>query len=249
MRCPARAHHPAGWSGRDKLLSALRGILRQTTTRFAFYTGAEQRFSMFTAAHPEMELLGARADGRLPSGLITGVDPDSDDIVSSTDPFAPILSEVSLPACSVADFIDRAVGFCNDRVWGTLAAAVIAQPRSLRVPATRAAFERGIAALRYGTIVINGPTFYGFSLVSPPWGVFPGHKASEITSGRGVVHNTYLLAGSEKTVLRAPFRTVPKPVWWVTHRHSREVFTRFTAFEGATSPTKLLGIAQAAMRG
>jgi acyl-CoA reductase-like NAD-dependent aldehyde dehydrogenase len=239
---------PAGWSGREKLLAALRRILRQTANRFAFYPGAEERFSLFTSAHPEAELLGAGRPGSLPWALITGVDPGSDDLVFSTDPFAPVLSETPLAASSVAEFIDRAVRFCNDRVWGTLAASVIARPRSLRAPGTRAAFERGIATLRYGTIVVNGPTFYGFSLVAPPWGAFPGHDASDIKSGRGFVHNTYLLARPEKTVFRAPFRTVPKPPWFVTHSHCREVFSQLTAFEAAASPAKLPEIVFAAMR-
>jgi acyl-CoA reductase-like NAD-dependent aldehyde dehydrogenase len=240
---------PAGWSGRQKLLAALRGVLRQTTNRFAYYPGAEERFSLFTSAHPEAELLGAGAPGSLPWALIPGVDPAGEDIVFSTDPFAPVLAEAPLAASSVADFIDRAVSFCNDRLWGTLAAAVIAQPLSLRSREARAAFDRAISRLRYGTIVINGPTFYGFSLVSPPWGAFPGHQLSDIQSGRGVVHNTYLLARPEKTVLRAPFRTVPKPPWYVTHRRCHEVFSQLTAFEAAASPAKLPGIFWATMRG
>ena len=113
---------PAGWSGREKLLAALRRVLRQTPNRFAYYPGAEERFSLFTGAHPEAELLGAGVPGSLPWALIAGVDPGSDDLVFSTDPFAPVLAETPLGASSVADFIDRAVGFCNDRLWGTLAA-------------------------------------------------------------------------------------------------------------------------------
>ena len=62
---------PAGWSGREKLLAALRRILRQTANRFAFYPGAEERFSLFTGAHPEAELLGAGPPltGRRPASL------------------------------------------------------------------------------------------------------------------------------------------------------------------------------------
>ena len=240
---------PAGWSGRDQLLAALRRILRQTPNRYAYYPGAQERFSLFTGRHPEAELLGAGAPGSLRWALIPSVDPESDDLVFSTDPFAPVLAETPLAASSVPDFIDRAVSFCNDRIWGTLAAAVIAQPRSLRSPGTKAAFERAIATLRYGTIVINGPTFYGFSLVSPPWGAFPGHQLNDIQSGRGVVHNTYLLTHTEKTVLRVPFRTIPKPPWYVTHRRCHEVFSQLTAFEAAASPAKLPGIFWAAMRG
>ena len=240
---------PAGWSGREKLLAALRRVLRQTPNRFAYYPGAEERFSLFTGAHPEAELLGAGVPGSLPWALIAGVDPGSDDLVFSTDPFAPVLAETPLgpprsPTSSTAPLASATIAY-----GARLPRLSSPNGSHCGLPTTKAAFERAIATLRYGTIVVNGPTFYGFSLVSPPWGAFPGHQLTDIQSGRGVVHNTYLLTNTEKTVLRVPFRTMPKPPWYVTHRRCHEVFGQLTRFEAAPSPAKLPGIFWAAMRG
>ncbi len=199
--------------------------------------------------HPQTELLGTGAPGSLPWALIPGVDPASDDMTFTTDPFAPVLAETSLPAASVADFIDRAVDFCNNRLWGTLAATVIAHRRTLRDREATEAFERGIATLRYGTIVANGPATFPAAFCSPPWGAFPGHPANDIQSGFGFVHNTYLFASSEKTVFRVPFRTVPKPPWFVTHSRTREVYARLSALEAAPSPAKLPRIFLETLRG
>ena len=237
------------WSGREELLAALRRVLHNLPNRFAFYPGAEERFALFGDAHPERELLGAGMPGSLPWALITGVDPQDEDIVFTTDPFAPVLSETALDAASVAEFIAHAVRFVNDRVWGTLGVSLIVHPDSLRDPRTAAAVDSAIADLRYGTIVANGPTSMGFAYASVPWGAFPGHQATDIRSGRGFVHNTYLLAQPEKTVIRAAFRPVPNPPWVVTHRHSHEVFRRLSEFESAPRAAKLPAIFWDALKG
>lgn len=230
------------WSGREELLAALRRVLHSVRNRFSFHPGAEQRFARFTDAHPESELLGTGLPGSLPWALITGVDPSSDDIVYTTDPFAPILSETALNGSCAADFIDQAVSFCNDRLWGTLGVSLIVHPHSLQDPDTAAALVRAIADLRYGTIVINGPAFLGFACGSSPWGAFPGHRSIDIQSGRGFVHNSYLLTRPEKTVIQARFRPVPNPPWLVTHPHSQHVLRRLTLFEAAPKPARLPAI-------
>lgn len=240
---------PAGWSGREQLLAALRRVLRRVPNRVAFYPGVEERFALFRAAHPEAELLGAGPPGSLPWTMIAGVDPLSDDIVFSTDPFAPVVSETALEAPSAAEYIDRAVTFCNERVWGTLGASLIVQPGSLKDPSTAAAFERALADLRYGTIAVNGTPAYAFAFQSPPWGAFPGHQASDIRSGRGFVHNTYLLAQPEKTVIRSPFQTVPEPAWFPTHHRPHEVCRRVALFEAEPDPAKLPAIFWNSIRG
>ena len=177
------------------------------------------------------------------SDVLSGVDPASDDIAFTNDPFAPVLSETSLDAPSVPDFVDQAVAFCNHRLWGTLAAAVIVHPSSPRSAAhTAAAVKRAIAALRYGTIVVNGPPLLGFLYGSTPWGAFPSHEPRDIQSGCGFVHNMYMLTQPEKTVMRTAFRAVPAPPWLVTHGLSREVFRRLSLFYAAPSRARMPAI-------
>ena len=150
-----------GWRGRERLLAALRRVLHSVPNRFGFHPGAQGRFARFMRGHPEIELLGAGHSGSLPWGLITNLDPYSEDLAFTTDPFAPILSETSLQSSSIADFIDGAVAFCNERLSGTLVATLIADPRGSRDPSTAAALERGIERLDYRMVTINLPPFVG----------------------------------------------------------------------------------------
>lgn len=216
-----------GWRGRERLLAALRRVLDSVPNRFAFHPGAQGRFARFMQAHPEIELLGAGHWGSLPWGLITNLDPYREDLAFTTDPFAPILSETSLHSSSIADFIDRAVAFCNERVSGTLVATVIADPRGWRDPSTAAALERGIERLDYGMVTINLPPFVGLAY---------GHNGRE--AGR---HG--------KTVIHGAIRSITTPPWLVTHSHSHDVFRRLARYESAPSAAQLPAIIWHSIRG
>ncbi|HYB25389.1 MAG TPA: hypothetical protein VEF89_02115 [Solirubrobacteraceae bacterium] len=216
-----------GWRGRERLLAALRRVLQGVPNRFAFHPGAHGRFARFMQAHPEIELLGAGHSGSLPWGLITNLDPCREDLAFTMDPFAPILSETSLQSSSIADFIDGAVAFCNERVAGRLVATLIADPRGSRDPSTAAALERGTERLGYQMVTINLPPFVGLVY---------GHKGREA-------------ARHGKTVIRGAFRSITTPPWLVTHSHSHDVFRRLARYEVAPSTTQLPAIIWHSIRG
>jgi hypothetical protein len=44
-------------------------------------------------------------------------------------------------------------------------------------------------------------------------GAFPGHTLDDIQSGRGKVHNSFMLEKTERTVIEAPFRPFPRSLW------------------------------------
>ena len=239
-----------GWSRRERLLAAMRQVFEGVPSRRAYYPGAEERWSRFVAAHPEAELFGARTRSNLPWVLIPGVDPDSDDEVCfTTEAFAGVFAETALEAPTVPEFVDRAVAFCNERLWGTLNATLVVHGASLRDQATAAAVERAVANLRYGTVSINHWAAVGYGLVSPPWGAFPGHHAADIQSGVGVVHNTPMFSRAQKSVVRSPFRAFPKPPWFVSHKTAHLLAAALTAFEADPSPLKLPEIFWLALRG
>ncbi len=240
----------AGWSGRERLLAATRAAFAATPARRAWYPGASDRWSAFLAAHPEAERFGDGNDGRLPWTLIPGLDPDRrDEICYTTEAFCGVTGETAIPAASVPEFLERAVALCNDRLWGTLNAALIVHPKTAADPVLGPAVERAVAELRYGTVSLNHWPAIGFALAVLPWGAYPGHTPEDIQSGTGVVHNTLMFSRAEKAVLRGPFRAFPKPVWFVGHRRAHELFPRLTRLEAAPSPLKLPGILAAALRG
>jgi acyl-CoA reductase-like NAD-dependent aldehyde dehydrogenase len=241
----------AGWEQRPELLNAIRRVLQTVPPRLAYYPGASERQRAFVTEHPEAELYGQGSDGRLPWTLITGLDPEREgDICYTTEAFCGLFAETALAAESIAEYIDRAVAFANERLWGTLNATLIVHPESLKIPAIAHAVERAVANLRYGTIGVNYWAGIGFALAATTWGAFPGHDSYDIQSGIGVVHNTLMFSRAQKSVLRGPFRSTPTPLWFVTEgRKALKTFPKLIEFLAAPSPTKLPAIMLAATVG
>jgi hypothetical protein len=240
----------AEWPQRDAFLAALRKVLAAVPPRNAYYPGAEERYAVFLAKHPEGEQFGGRTADRLPWTLIPNLDPARDgDICFTTEAFCGIVGETPIAAPSIPQFLDRAVTFLNEKVWGTLAAGLIVHPRSLRDPEVAAAVERAVADLRYGTVSLNQWSAAGYALGVTPWGAFAGSDVFDVQSGVGVVHNTLMFSRVQKTVFRGPFRAWPTPPWFVTCRTAHLVGQRITGFEAAPSIWKLLGVMAAALRG
>jgi len=239
----------AGWNQRDQLLGRMRQVMGAIAPRPAFYPGARERHQAFVAAHPQAQQFGTAKENELPWTLVPGISPDAaDDIVFTTEAFCSVFAETSLEAGSAAEFVDRAVAFCNGTLWGSLSTTLLVHPASLKDRTTRAAVERAVGNLRYGTVAINQWTGTGFVLGVTPWGAFPGHALHDIQSGTGVVHNTLMFSRPQKSVIRAPFKAMPTPPWFVTRgKVGSKVFRKLCAFEASPSPGKVPGILSAAM--
>lgn len=214
------------WAKRQALLNAVRASLRQAEQRYPYYPGARERWERFTTAHRSAERFGPDDDGHVPFTLIPELDPsERDDIAFTTEAFCGVIGEVALDAPrSVPEFVDAAVNFCNTTLDGTLAATIIVHPRSLRDPVVEAAVERAIDELRYGSVVVNHWAAVAYGLANTSWGGYPGAPLHDVASGRGVVHNSYLLEDVEKSVVRGPFRTPQTPAWFHTNRRALELW-------------------------
>ena len=139
--------------------------------------------------------------------------------------------------------------FANNRLWGTLSADLVIHPRAVKDPRLAEAAERAIARLNYGTVAVNSWSGFAFAYGSPPWGAYPGSTPSDIQSGTGWVHNTAMLEGIEKAVLRHPLTIMPKPATFPSHRTAHTVLQRLTRLEENGSWTRVPGVVAAAMRG
>jgi acyl-CoA reductase-like NAD-dependent aldehyde dehydrogenase len=233
----------AGWNRREALLGALERKLGSVPQRYAYYPGAQQRYESFLKGHPEAREIGRHTEERLPWTLIPGVDAEHrDEPCFTTEAFCSVLAETALPASDAKEFLEKAVRFCNERVWGTLNMTLIVHPETEREPAMRQALDRALAELRYGTVAVNHWAALGYGMVVTPWGAFPGHTLSDIQSGRGVVHNTLMFDRPQKTVLRGPFRVSPRPPWFATSKKTHEIAPRLSEFEAEPGLTKLPGI-------
>jgi hypothetical protein len=214
------------WANRIPLLNAVRDSLRRAEQRHPYYPGARERWERFTTTYRSAERFGPDDDGHVPFTLIPELDPDEDeDLAFTTESFCGVIGEVGLDAPrSVPDYLDAAVELCNQDLAGSLAATIIVHPASLRDPNVAAAVERAIDQLRYGTVVVNHWAGVGFGLAATSWGGYPGATLSDVGSGIGVVHNSYLLQDVEKSVVRGQFRTPYTPAWFHTNLRAHELW-------------------------
>jgi acyl-CoA reductase-like NAD-dependent aldehyde dehydrogenase len=235
----------SAWNQRKQLLDAMRGVLKSAPARPAYYPGARDRYQAFVQAHPDAERYGNGDGANLPWTLITDVDPNAnDDICFTTEAFCSLFSETALEAASVAEYVDRAVDFCNNQIWGTLNVTLLVHPASMRDPQVAAAVERGISNLRYGTVGVNYWAGVGFAIGVTTWGAFPGHQLDNIRSGTGVVHNALMFDKPEKSVIRAKFTLQPVPPWFITRaRVAPTVFRKLADLEYRPSPFQVPSIA------
>jgi acyl-CoA reductase-like NAD-dependent aldehyde dehydrogenase len=239
------------WSKRTALLDAVRASLRRAEARDPYYPGAIDRWQRFVDTYPQAERYGRRGAGSLPFTLVPGLEVERDDpLAFRTESFCGVMAETALDAPrSVPDYLDAAVEFCNERLWGTLSATILIHPRTAADPAVAAALDRALDRLRYGSVVVNHWSAVPYAMVSPSWGAWPGATRHDVQSGIGVVHNTYLLEDVEKSVVRGPFRSPLTPAWFHTHRSLDVLLPRLAAFSVDGDPRRLPGLAAAALRG
>ena len=167
------------WPQRAAFLDALREVYGGLETRPAYYPGADDRMAAVDEAYPDVERIG-------PHRLVE-VDLEDGDYAFETEFFGDALAVVSLQGGGAsedpADWLRRAVDFCNHRLAGTLGANVLAHPRTLRQLGDR--LDDELARLRYGTIAVNAWTGAGFLLPQAVWGAFPATPATTCRAGSG----------------------------------------------------------------
>jgi acyl-CoA reductase-like NAD-dependent aldehyde dehydrogenase len=235
----------AGWLQKDAFVREVRAALAKTPARKAYYPGAEARWRGFVERYPQAEMLSPAAPGTLPWTYIPHVPPRTGEHALTTEAFCGVLAEVSLDADDPAAFLDQAVRFANESCWGTLSVTLLVHPSTMRDH--RVALARAIADLRYGGIGVNCWSAVAYALVSPSWGAFPGHTPEDIRSGTGVVHNAWLFDHPQKSVVYAPFRIRPTPVWFPERKNLARLARAMTEHEAHPSVLRLLKVLGAAL--
>jgi acyl-CoA reductase-like NAD-dependent aldehyde dehydrogenase len=240
---------PKDWRGSDIFLKGVQDVCAAVPPRAAYYPGAEDRLRVLTQDRAQVTRIGNAPFGTLPWTFISGLEAGArDEPLYSQEPFCSILSETRLGNDDPIEFLERAVDFANDTLWGTLSAALVVHPKSLEDPRISDAVEWAIARLPYGTVAVNGFAGLSFVFAAPPWGAYPGASLADIQSGRGFVHNTAMLEGIEKVVLRAPLTSFPKPGYFPSHRTTHKLVPKLVRLEENASWSRLPGIVLAAMR-
>ncbi len=240
----------SGWPLRQRFLTALHEALAAVPPRKAYYPGAMDRWKAFCEAYPDNVQLGAASEEPghevVPWTILPHVAPSGDEYALSHEAFCGVLAEVTLDCDDAATFLEEATRFANEEAWGNLSCFVICDKRTMQANAS--AFDRAIADLRYGGVAINAFPGLIFGIGSGTWGAYPGNPDNDIRSGKGVVHNTYLLDHPQKTVLRAPFRIFPTPVWFEGHKQALGVARKMVELEEKRSWRKVPGVVALALR-
>lgn len=241
---------PKNWDGTARFVKALQEVCAEIPPRNAYYPGAEDRWQAIVKNRSNVSQIGQASLGQLPWTFITDLNSDdTNEVLFKNEPFCSVIASVQVGSANPIEFLQAATAFVNNHLWGTLSATLIVHPKSLKDSNTSNAFERTISQLKYGAITVN--TFIGllFCTGTAPWGAYPGSTSKDIQSGNGFVHNSCMLEGIEKAVLRAPLTVFPKPAWLASHRKAKIVTQRLVAMEENASWAKVLGIVIAAMQG
>jgi acyl-CoA reductase-like NAD-dependent aldehyde dehydrogenase len=255
-----------GWLQREAFFDALHDELRKTPARKAYYPGARDRHRAFMEKYPDAMVLGSvpsdSADDVVPWTAIPDVASDEGGYALTNEAFCGVVAEVTLDLAdrengmlregdhggpSATRFLERAVAFANERCWGTLSCCLLVHPAVMEQHAE--AVARAVADLRYGGIGINVWPGVIYGLVTPSWGAYPGHRAEDIQSGTGVVHNAFMFDHPEKSVVSAPFRIRPTPAWFSDHKNLRDLGKQLVRFEAKPSWGAFLRVVSAAVKG
>ena len=240
---------PKNWDGSAKFIKALQEVCAEIPLRAAYYPGAEDRWQAIVKNRNNVTNIGKPQSNELPWTFVTDLNPDDvHEPLFTEESFCSIITSVQLGGAEPIAFLQAATSFANNRLWGTLNATLIVHPKSLKESSINEAFEQAIAQLKYGAITVN--TFIGLLFCTgAPWGAYPSSTTQNIQSGSGFVHNTNMLEGIEKSVLRAPLFVFPKPAWLASHKKARITTQKLVAMEENASWASVPGIVMAAMQG
>jgi acyl-CoA reductase-like NAD-dependent aldehyde dehydrogenase len=234
---------PKVWAQKSAFASALQAVLENAQARGLYYPGAQDRLAAFAGISTDAKPL---AGGLLMASLDAG----GASAALKTEVFAPALSVTELEGDTPEQFLQAAIAFANDKLYGTLGANIVIHPATI-AQMGRERFEALLQTLRYGTIAINAWTWVGFLTPQATWGAFPGHTLADVQSGIGVVHNTFLFERAERTVVEAPFRPfprnllsgsftlLPRPPWFITNKKGAILGKLLFAFQHRPSFFKM----------
>ncbi|HEY8258830.1 MAG TPA: aldehyde dehydrogenase family protein [Gemmatimonadales bacterium] len=241
---------PGDWAQRNAFLRHLEAALAAAPLRLAYYPGATDRWQFLAGRRAGVRFVGSTVGGMLPWTVVPDLEADDrNEPLFSLEPFCPVVSEVQVGSSDPVEFLDAAVDFVNDRVWGTLSVTLLVHPRTLADPEIAPAIERAIARLRYGTVGVNVWPQLSFALGSSPWGPHQSSTPADIQSGRGWVHNTPMLEHIEKVVIREELSFRRKQPYAAGHRAAHHLFRRLAWVERRAGWAGLPGVVEASFRG
>jgi acyl-CoA reductase-like NAD-dependent aldehyde dehydrogenase len=238
---------PKGWNQSEKLLKRLEHHFGQKNARKAYYPGANERYQRFLENYPDAKVCGKQGEGIVPWTIAHNVPAKAGEFALNFEPFCGVLAITYIDAAEPKEFLSKVVPFCNDHIWGSLSTDILIHPVSQKQAEEE--LQTALSELKYGAIAVNCWNGLLYGLGSPSWGAYPGHTLEDIRSGRGIVHNTFLLDYPEKSIVYAPFRISPTPAWFYDNKNLISLGKALVNYEAKPSWLGLLSIIPRAFRG
>jgi len=207
---------PKNWSGSEKLIKKISEKMQEAQAPVNYYPGTTQTIEEAMVCYPNMETHGKLDESHQPWMFVKNLDPDKPEYAFRREFWSSFTSQVFIEADSTEEYLEKAVKFANEKLWGTLSATLIIDPKTEKELTQKKILQKAIDDLNYGTVALNVNSAFGLLLGSTPWGGHPGSTYSNIQSGNGFVSNAFMLDKVEKSVIRAPFHITPRPAWFIT---------------------------------
>ena len=230
------------WPQRIQFLDLIEAKLGTVPKRFAYYPGAVERFVAATG-----QSAADNADRMLPWTMLRDQSVEHAPHLFRQESFVCAFAETALESESDTHFLETAVEFVNEQLFGTLSASVTV-PNSFQNRHAEA-LNRAIGDLRYGSVCINQWSGLAYGMMTPAWGGHPSSTLANPASGLGHVHNAFNICDIEKSVVWGPLTNFPKPAWLPGHRSAHRVSWALTRFYERPSWSRLPKLLFEAMRG
>lgn len=191
------------WPQREAFLNAIRkAIIEDTPADGTYYPDSDKVMEGFLEAYPRAEILKPEG-GKYRSAdflLITGAEEES--YATANEAFCQIIDEVPLDVpANAADFLPRAVEFCNTRLLGTLSSCILIDEDTNKAHQTE--LDQAVTDLEYGAVAVN--TMPPFVFLSP-WLTWGGNEeGKDFVSGHGNFGNAMNFENVEKSIMTAGF--------------------------------------------
>lgn len=242
---------PKGFPQRRLLLDTLERVLGEVPVRKAYYPGARERHATLTAGREVVNVGSPKAEeGALPWSIVVDLDAgNAADPLFSTEPFCSMLSVVEVGSLDPLEFLDQAVTFCNETLWGTLAASLFVPSLFHDDGVVEHAVEKAVFKLEYGAVGINVWPAVVYATARAPWGGHPKATLADVQSGIGFVHNPLFLPNVEKTILEAALVPVPRPPYLAGHKHGLAAARRLVEYAEKPAIGTAFGVVRATLFG
>lgn len=247
---------PREWEKTPLLMEEVKKQIKGYDKRVDYYPHTEERISEIQKYHP----LNEEQNQKTPIQLIENLSyEDENEYCFNNEFFAQAWGQTNIPGDNPEEYLRNAVHFCNEKLHGSLGANIIIHPKTQK--ALGDTFEEILGELKYGSIGVNIWTGAGFLLAQTSWGAFPGNKRTNVGSGIGNVHNTFLFDKPQKSIVYASFypfprgivhgkfSLLPKPPWFPSNKKGHIVSEKLTDFQIAPGIRKLPALFYAALRG